>query len=374
MRPWQIAELSLLLVPGLLLLWRVRHCGQRGQRRAPPFTVIVPTRNEESSLPFLLASLKRQSVKPAEIIVVDDLSSDATAAIAAQAGCRVLPAGRRPRGWLGKTWACWVGARAAGHELLLFLDADTRLERDGCGRMLAERAARGGVVTVQPWHEARGAVEKLSSLFNIVAMAAMNAFTVFGEVIPPAGCFGPCILCATTDYFRAGGHRAVRGSVLEDVELGRRFLAAGIAVHCFGGRRAIRFRMYPGGIAQQVEGWSKNMARGAAGTHPAVLAGISLWFTGLFSGTFFLARWGASGAFLAAVEAGVFYLLYCAELLWMMRKAGNFGALSALLYPLHLLFFLFVFLRSLMLTYVVRSVSWKGRLIPHPARLGRPGD
>ncbi|HTO23779.1 MAG TPA: glycosyltransferase, partial [Spirochaetia bacterium] len=315
MRPWQIAELALLLVPGLLLLCRVRRCRQWERRRVPPFTVIVPARDEESSLPFLLASLKQQSVKPAEIIVVDDRSLDATAEIAAQAGCRVLPAGRRPRGWLGKPWACWVGARAAAHELLLFLDADTRLERDGCGRILAERAARGGVVTVQPWHEASGAVEKLSSLFNIVAMAAMNTFTVFGEILPPAGCFGPCILCAKTDYFRAGGHRAVRGSVLEDVEMGRRFLAAGIAVHCFGGSRAIRIRMYPGGMAQQVEGWSKNMARGAAGSHPAVLAGISLWFTGLFSGAFFLARCGARGASLAAAEAGVFYLLYCAELL-----------------------------------------------------------
>jgi 4,4'-diaponeurosporenoate glycosyltransferase len=240
--------------------------------------------------------------------------------------------------------------------------------------MLGEKAARGGVVSVQPWHEAGSAVEKLSSLFNIVAMAAMNAFTALGDALPPAGCFGPCILCGKTDYIRAGGHRAVRASVLEDVELGRRFLGAGIAVHCFGGRNAVRFRMYTAGITQQVEGWTKNMARGAAGTHPAVLAGISLWFTGLFSAAFFGVRWGASGAYLAAAEAGVFYLLYCTQLFWMMRKAGNFGALSALLYPLHLLFFLFVFLRSLVLTYVVQSVSWKGRLIAHPGRPGRRGD
>jgi 4,4'-diaponeurosporenoate glycosyltransferase len=339
-----------------------------------PFSVIVPARNEESSLPFLLASLKRQSVKPSEILVVDDGSSDATARIAARAGCRVIAAGRRPRGWLGKTWACWVGARAARHELLIFLDADTRLEPDGFGRMLAEKAARGGVVTVQPWHETGGAAEKLSSLFNIVAMAAINAFTALGDALPPAGCFGPCILCGRTDYFRAGGHRAVRGSVLEDVEMGRRFLHAGIAVHCFGGSRTIRFRMYPGGIPQQVEGWSKNMARGAAGSHPVVLAGIFLWFTGLFSAAFFGVRWGATGATVGAIEAVVFYLLYCAQLLWMMRKVGNFGALSALAYPVHLLFFLFVFLRSLVLTYVVRSVSWKGRVIRHPGRPGRPGD
>ena len=370
MRPWQIAELALLLAPGLLLLWRVRTCRERGRRGPPPFSVVVPARNEEYSLPLLLASLKRQSVKPAEILVVDDGSSDATGRIAARAGCRVLAAGRRPRGWLGKTWACWVGARSARHELLLFLDADTRLEPDGCGRMLAEKAAHGGVVTVQPWHQAGSAAEKLSSLLNIIAMAAINTFTAFGEALPPAGCFGPCILCSRTDYLRAGGHRAVRASVLEDIDLGRRFLAAGIAVHCFGGMRTIRFRMYPGGVPQQVEGWSKNMARGAAGSHPLVLACLALWLSGLFSACFFAARWGGTGVPLAASEAGFFYLLYAAELLWMLKKTGNFGPLSALLYPLHLLFFLFVFLRSLVLTYVVRAVTWKGRLIPRPDRGG----
>jgi 4,4'-diaponeurosporenoate glycosyltransferase len=370
MRPWQIAELALLLAPGILLLWSVRRCSEGGRRRpkGSRFSVIVPARNEESSLPFLLDSLKRQSVKPAEIIVVDDGSTDATAAIAARAGCWVVRAGRRPRGWLGKTWACWVGARGASSEMLLFLDADTRLERRGCARMLAEKAARGGVVTVQPWHATGSAAEKLSSLFNIIAMAAINTFTAFGEALPPSGCFGPCILCSRVDYMRVGGHRAVRASILEDVDLGRRFLSAGIRVHCFGGRGSISFRMYPGGLAQQVEGWSKNMARGAAGSHPLVLACLALWFCGLFSAVFFAVRWGATGAPLPALEAVFFYLLYAAELLWMMRKTGNFGLLSALLYPLHLLFFLFVFIRSLVLTYLVRAVTWKGRSIPGPGR------
>ncbi len=162
----------------------------------------------------------------------------------------------------------------------------------------------------------------------------------------------------------------MRASVLEDIDLGRRFLSAGIAVHCFGGRDSISFRMYPAGLAQQVEGWSKNMARGAAGSHPLVLACLALWLSGLFSAAFFAARWGEAEIPLAAFEAGFFYLLYAAELLWMLKKTGNFGPLSALLYPLHLLFFLFVFLRSLVLTYLVRAVTWKGRRIPRPDRGG----
>ena len=375
MRPWQIAELALLLVPGMLLLWRVRLCRERARRRPrfPPFGVIVPARNEASNLPLLLASLARQSVKPAEVIVVDDGSTDATAKVAAGAGCRVVAAGRRPRGWVGKTWACWVGSRSADSELLLFLDADTRLESEGCARLLSEWASRKGVVTAQPWHEAGSPVEKLSSLFNVIALAAINTFTIFAGSLEPSGCFGPCILCSRADYERIGGHRSVRASVLEDIDLGRHFLAAGIPLHCFGGRGVVSFRMYPEGFARLVEGWSKNMGRGAAGSHPLVLVCLLLWLTGLSSAAFFAARWGLSGNAAAAIPAGLFYLLYAAELLWMLRKAGAFGPLSALLYPLHLLLFFFVFHRSLVLTYILRSVTWKGRRITRPGRGGYRG-
>src|SRR5688572_4748713 len=45
-------------------------------------TVVIPARNEESSLPNLLASLRRQTVRPGQILVIDDQSDDRTAAIA----------------------------------------------------------------------------------------------------------------------------------------------------------------------------------------------------------------------------------------------------------------------------------------------------
>jgi len=68
-------------------------------------------------------------------------------------------------------------------------------------------------------------------------------------------------------------------------------------------------------------------------------------------------RWGCAGSWVPATESAIFYLAYAVELLWMMRKACNFGPLSALLYPLHLL---------LVLTHMARSVTWKGRRISLP--------
>ncbi len=367
MRPWQIVELAILLAPGFLILWRVRFCqgltGDVGAWRPPSFSVTVPARNEARRLPLLLDSLRNQTVMPAEVLVVDDSSADGTAAVAAAAGCRVISAGDKPSGWLGKTWACWVGARNAAAPLLLFLDADTRLDPAGCERVLQERQIQGGVITVQPWHQAPRWAEKLSSFFNVFVMAAINSFAAFGQWLAPGGCFGPCILCARDEYFRIDGHRAVRGSILEDLELGRRFQDAGIPVRCRAGKGTIDFRMYSEGIRELVDGWSKNMAGGAQGAHPLVLFLIALWISGCASAAFFAVRWVSPGNPTAAIEGASFYLLYAGQLLWMYRRIGDFGLQSALLFPVHLGFFMVVFLRSLVLTFLVRRVSWKGRSI-----------
>lgn len=379
MSRWQIIELAVLLLPGFLILWRVRFCRGLAVERVrdvtavsgklPSFSVVIPARDEEARLPHLLESLRAQTVMPVEVLVVDDASSDRTAKLAREAGCRVISAGEKPKGWLGKTWASWLGAQQAGAELILFLDADTRLLPEGCERLLEERRLFGGVVTVQPWHETGRGAEKLSSFFNVVVMAAINSFAAFGDAIAPAGCFGPCILCGREEYFRVDGHRAVRGSILEDLDLGRSFLSAGIPVRCRGGKGTIEFRMYADGILAQVEGWSKNMARGAQGSHPAVLLCIALWICGCASSAFFAASFIPWKGLPAPVEAAVFYLLYAGQLFWMFRRIGNFGLQSALLFPFHLLFFSLVFLRSLLFTFVVRRVSWKGRSIERPARL-----
>ena len=374
MRPWQIMELCILLAPGFLILWRVRFCrrptGAPGAWSPPSFSVIVPARNEAHRLPLLLESLRNQTLMPAEVLVVDDASTDGTAAVAAEAGCRVISPGDKPPGWLGKTWACWVGASNAAAPLLLFLDADTRLDPAGCERILQERQVQGGVITVQPWHHAPRWTEKLSSFFNVIVMAAINTFTAFGQRLTPGGCFGPCILCARNEYFRIDGHRAVRGSILEDLDLGRGFLDAGIPVRCRAGKGTINFRMYPEGIRELVDGWSKNMAGGARGAHPLVLLLIALWISGCASAAFFAVWWILSGNTTAAIEGAGFYLLYAGQLLWMYRRIGSFGPQSALLFPVHLAFFMFVFLRSLVLTFLVKRVSWKGRII----RIQSPGS
>jgi glycosyltransferase involved in cell wall biosynthesis len=89
---------------------------------------IIPAYNEELELSSTIAAIRHAAAtgtaQPYEIIVVDDASADGTAEIAATAGTRVISVNRRQI-----AAARNAGARAAQGEYLLFVDADTRINR-----------------------------------------------------------------------------------------------------------------------------------------------------------------------------------------------------------------------------------------------------
>lgn len=369
-----LAILLLLWAFGFLFLWRVpvpqgplRQAGSSARQRSsePKISVIIPARNEEHSLPRLLASLRAQSLRPAEIIVVDDHSEDRTAELAGEAGTKVIRAEPLPQGWLGKPWACWQGARAAGGETLIFLDADTTLEPGGLERILASHVQDRGLLSVWPYHRMVRLYERLSALFNVVILASIRCFTVWGRRLKPLGAFGPCVVCRRRDYFAAGGHEAVRGAILEDVALGQAFQRAGFEVHNYGGRGAISFRMYPAGLGSLVDGFGKNLGSGARDASPAVLLPMIGWIAGCFIvASWLLYRLAADApTWVSVLPWALLYLLYALQIFWMLQRLGNYGAFTALLYPAPLLFFAAVFLVSLLRTFLVRRVRWKGREI-----------
>ena len=166
---------------GWLLLWSTRRLPRSAGAR-PAVAVVVPARDEAEALPHLLAPLLPQLRPGDELVVVDDHSSDGTAAVAAAHGVTVVAAPALPPGWVGKPHACWIGADATTAPLLVFLDADVRPGPDLLDGLAAAIAHdETTVVSVQPWHDAPGP----AALASVVTLMGSGGFTVLGARLPP---------------------------------------------------------------------------------------------------------------------------------------------------------------------------------------------
>ncbi len=343
----------------------------------PAVSVVIPARNEEHRIPTLLESLNAQSHQAIEVIVVDDESTDGTVRVCERYGARIVPAGDRPSGWIGKTWACTVGASEATGTLILFLDADVELSPHAIARLCAAHADHGGAISVQPYHRTRRIYESFSALFNAQAVTAVG---VRGDA---RGLFGPCILMDRNSYGQCGGHESVRNSILDDVDLGRACRASGVPVRNYLGGKAIRYRMYPEGPMSMVNGWTKNFLRGAGSTPTRVLMLQSLWIIGVvtaFAQTT-ISLTDSSVAVFTVEQAAVIYAIFAILVGLSVRSYGSFGFGVAVTFPLHLLFFGFIMLRALWMHFRGGTIEWRGRRVcpdeggctdPTPDRVEEP--
>ncbi len=203
---------------------------------------VVPARNEADVIAQSVRSLLGQDYPgPFRIVVVDDGSSDGTAAAALQAATAstsgraldVISGAELPSGWTGKLWALEQGmrhARAAGAiDYFLLTDADIGHAPDNL-RTLVARAEHEGRVLVSLMAELSCAT--WSERFLI------PAFVFFFQMLYPFGwvarndrrtaaAAGGCMLVKRDALERAGGIAAVRAEIIDDCALARRLKKQG---------------------------------------------------------------------------------------------------------------------------------------------------
>jgi hopene-associated glycosyltransferase HpnB len=201
--------------------WHVQLPPPSGSTPGSSVCVIIPARNEESIVGRAITSLR-----PWHVILVDDHSSDRTAAIAEEAGASVIHAGPLPPGWSGKLWALSEGlkhARAHSPDYLLFTDADI-VHAPGNVAGLVARAEAGGLDLVSLMVKLR-----CRSFAETLLIPAFVFF--FFMLYPPAwvarrdrrtaAAAGGCILIRPSALDRIGGIAAIRGEIIDDCALAR---------------------------------------------------------------------------------------------------------------------------------------------------------
>jgi len=333
----------------------------------PTVSAIVPARNEEATIAAAVESLAAQpEIK--EIIVINDQSTDGTAAALQQlssrcAQLRVLETRELPSGWVGKNYAASLGAAQATGDWLLFTDADGVHLPGSIAHALADATEYGaGLVSYSPEQETRTWWEKALIPFVYTRLGHKYSYDEVNHPdSPAAAASGQYLLIRREDYERIGGHTAVAGEVLEDVALARLAKQAGIRLHFASGQGIMRVRMYRT-FGAMWQGWAKNlyplMGGMTGGSSRAVgreLFRVVPWIPLLVLPLALLHLiWGAlSLALLAGRHAA-----YAADL-----RRNRFPAGLALYYLPGVALYAAALLNSEW-RYARGSVAWKGREYP----------
>jgi cellulose synthase/poly-beta-1,6-N-acetylglucosamine synthase-like glycosyltransferase len=322
--------------------------------------VLLPVRDEERNVLDCLDTLLAQTARP-RVRVIDDGSTDATAALAAgraagEPRLTLLQAGPLPDGWRGKIHALSVGFRGVGTPWVLLTDADTRHHPELLARVLAAAEAGGlDAVSIAGWQEARGLGENLliPPVFALLDALLGDWEAVAAGAGPPVA-NGQFLLVRRDAWESAGGFEAVRGEAIDDVAIVARLRERGGRTAFVRAQDLLRVRMYRG-WGEAARGWRRNLG-GLFGNRPgtAITLLAALLVSALAPLAALLAgRW---------VEAAILWTAG-ASASAVFRAGSGHPPLYGLLDPLDALLLAGVLGFGILDRRRGRLASWKGREI-----------
>ena len=342
--------------------------------QAPLVSILIPARNEERAIGRCVAGALAQHYPAYELIVVDDGSTDGTAALLAGVNdprLRVLCGRPLPPAWVGKCNVCQQLGEAARGEWLLFLDADTAPQPDLVAALVTYAEQHQlDLVTIVPFLELESFWERavlppfLALIGDLYPFERMAQPDVRPEQVMANG---QCILVRQTAYAAIGGHAAVRDEVLDDVRLAQALRRAGYRVGGAEGLAYLRVRMYTSG-REVVAGLTKNAAAGyrngggrslAAGLRllalaygPLCLLGSGVAALSLDTGAL---GWVLVGLGALTLAGGLTY--------WgtLYRRLYGLNPLYGLIWPFGLMTYLWIAVWGMWRVRSGQGVVWKGR-------------
>ncbi|WP_027944843.1 glycosyltransferase [Amycolatopsis taiwanensis] len=354
--------------------WRTdqRLGPRRTPARWPSVGIVVPARDEADVLPRTLPSLLGQVYPgPARVVLVDDGSSDDTAALAERLAhhhgglpLTVTSPGPVPLGWTGKLHAVAHGVAAAGPvDYFLLTDADIAHD-PGSLVVLVEAAGDRDLVSQMAVLRTRTGWERLVVPAFVYFFAMLYPFRrVNRPGARTAAAAGGCCLVRRKALERAGGIAAIRGAVIDDVALGTAIKRSGGRIWLGLADHVRSTRAYPTlhSLWQMVSRSAYTQLRHS----PLLLAGTVLGLALVFLAPPALT---VAGAFLrdglTCAAAAVGWLLMALTFVPILRYYRQ-PVTAALLLPATATLYLLMTVDSAVQHWRGRGAAWKGRSYPN---------
>ena len=350
---WIVSFITTIL--NLLLIRRLRAGVSLS---GPVVSVIVPARNEERAIERTVRAFLAQTYQSLEVIVVNDRSTDGTAAILASIDdtrLRVIHGEEPPAGWLGKPHALHQGSREARGEIFLFVDADIHYERDAVAAAvddLQRHTAR--MTTLLPHLEMQGFWENV-----LMPQLTLTAFTYLPTWLSNRTTYrrlgiggGTGNLVWRDSYEQAGGHEALKDAVIDDVGLARLLRRSRMRTQVVRAGHLVSVRMYHGG-REIIEGFTKNTFAVFGRNY---LVAAALMFLGLLFHVWPFVD-AMTGDRIAIATVAVITLTRL-----ILFAALRYSLLAALFaHPLCMVVWTWIIARSMWITGVRKRLLWRGR-------------
>ena len=341
---------------------------RRPAARSPRVTIIVPARNEEEHIEQSLTQLLQLDYDNYEVIAINDRSTDRTgeamdrvaSTAAAQARLKVIHVPELPPNWLGKAHAMWTGATQASGEWLLFTDADVLFRPDSLTRAIAYATAeRADHVVLFPDFVMYGPGERMMiAFFQTLFLFGHRPWKVADPKTKDFMGVGAFNLIRREVYQAVGTYQALRFEVLDDMKLGKVVKNGGYRQRNVFGRGLLSIRWAKSAMGV-VENLTKNMF--------AVLS--FQWWRALASasGLIFLNILPFAGVVLAHGWARAPYAIALAAMFGIyvgMSRMSDIPAYYIALHPVSSVLFVYILLRSMVLTLGRGGVIWRGTFYP----------
>lgn len=229
-------------------------------------SLLIPARNEEKNISNILDSIISEDYKNFEVIVLNDSSTDKTEDILktyTEKDIRIkyISGENLPAEWLGKNWACYQLAKQAKGDYLLFLDADTIIEKGTINSALNYLKTNnlkllslfpdqlmftlGEKTTVPLMHNILLALLPLVAIKNtkFSSLAAANGQFMFFEA---------------ENYKTNQWHQLAKKEITEDIKIIRLMKSNGYKTMTLLGNNLVKCRMYQS-LEEAINGFSKNL-------------------------------------------------------------------------------------------------------------------
>jgi chlorobactene glucosyltransferase len=346
------------------------HRDSKVPEPAPLVSVLIPARDEETNITACLESLREQDYPNFEVLVLDDNSSDNTADIvsriaAADNRIQLIRGKHLPKGWAGKPFACDQLAKMAKGSWFLFVDADTTHAPHMLRSLLAlALRSKSSLLSGFPRQLATSLPQKIAiPLFYFVILSWFPMWWLQRSKKPrPSLAIGQLLLFPRDEYWRIGGHKAVKSRILEDVWLG-------VEVNRHGGGQVVvdlspvvSCNMYQG-MRAMCEGFFK-WVYSIAALSPAALVGLIIVGCLFFLAPFY---WLWKDLFVEATPSGwgyilIFQVAVIIFMRWLVDGRFKEPVVSALLHPIGFSFLIVASIYAGVRQTLGTGARWKKRL------------